>query len=122
MSKERSPQTADKYILRFPDGMRDLIAQKAKENGRSMNAEIIARLYESLSAPPRLTEEMDEEMGRIRFILDAFKATSKDFDKELSERIQEYVASAVTHLIDGKADVERLKQHLVENPPRWLSK
>ncbi|ASP50924.1 Arc family DNA-binding protein [Sinorhizobium meliloti] len=37
-------QTQDRYIVRFPDGMRDEIAAAAKANGRSMNAEIIARL------------------------------------------------------------------------------
>lgn len=34
----------DKFNLRFPDGMRDQIAEAAKESGRSMNAEIIHRL------------------------------------------------------------------------------
>ena len=38
----------DKYILRFPDGMRDVLKQKAKENMRSMNMEIIRRLDCSL--------------------------------------------------------------------------
>lgn len=41
MASDRSPQTADKYILRFPDGMRDRIADEAKKNNRSMNAEIV---------------------------------------------------------------------------------
>ncbi|TQX08396.1 Arc family DNA-binding protein, partial [Clostridioides difficile] len=31
----------DKFMLRFPDGMRDAIAERAKRNGRSMNSEII---------------------------------------------------------------------------------
>lgn len=34
----------DQYMMRFPDGMRDEVAAAAKANGRSMNAEIIARL------------------------------------------------------------------------------
>ncbi|PPA77677.1 hypothetical protein C4E15_06630 [Achromobacter spanius] len=34
----------DKFMLRLPDGMRDQIARDAKANGRSMNAEIVARL------------------------------------------------------------------------------
>lgn len=49
---EKKPQDtpsrhADKYIVRFPEGMRDKIAAAAEENGRSMNAEIIARLQAS---------------------------------------------------------------------------
>lgn len=35
--------------MRFPDGMRDLIADEAKKNNRSMNAEIVARLQASFS-------------------------------------------------------------------------
>lgn len=35
---------SDKYIVRFPDGMRDQIAADAKRNNRTMNAEIIERL------------------------------------------------------------------------------
>ena len=37
---------ADQFVVRFPDGMRDKIAEAAKSNGRSMNAEIIAVLQE----------------------------------------------------------------------------
>lgn len=40
---------SDKFMLRFPDGMRERIAELAKQNGRSMNAEIIARLESSVS-------------------------------------------------------------------------
>lgn len=32
---------SDKFMLRLPDGMRDRIADEAKKNGRSMNAEIV---------------------------------------------------------------------------------
>lgn len=35
---------SDQFSLRFPDGMRDELKEVAKANGRSMNAEIIARL------------------------------------------------------------------------------
>jgi hypothetical protein len=38
---------SDRFMLRLPDGMRDQIAESAKENGRSMNAEIVARLQSS---------------------------------------------------------------------------
>lgn len=37
----------DQFVLRFPDGMRDTIKEAADESGRSMNAEIIARLEAS---------------------------------------------------------------------------
>lgn len=40
-------QSQDKFIVRFPDGMRDRIKHAAQKNGRSMNAEIVNRLERS---------------------------------------------------------------------------
>ena len=40
---------SDKYIVRFPEGMRDRITELAKSNGRSINAEIITRLEWAMS-------------------------------------------------------------------------
>ncbi|WP_208952070.1 Arc family DNA-binding protein [Rahnella sp. ChDrAdgB13] len=47
MSKYPS-QMQDKFNLRFPDGMREAIAERAKANGRSMNSEIIEMISNSL--------------------------------------------------------------------------
>lgn len=53
MSKDLPPsRTAEQFVVRFPDGMRDRIAAEAKQNNRSMNAEIVARLQQSFDAPP----------------------------------------------------------------------
>lgn len=41
-------QPQDKYVLRFPDGMRDRLKKEAADNGRSLNAEIIYRLQTTL--------------------------------------------------------------------------
>ncbi|MFC0200830.1 Arc family DNA-binding protein [Paracoccus rhizosphaerae] len=41
---------SDRFMLRLPDGMRDIIRREAEQNNRSMNAEIVATLqshYES---------------------------------------------------------------------------
>jgi hypothetical protein len=43
-----SSRTADKFVVRLPDGMREHIAEVAKNHHRSMNSEIIARLEQSL--------------------------------------------------------------------------
>lgn len=43
-----SSRTADKFVVRLPDGMREKIAEVARVHHRSMNSEIIARLEESL--------------------------------------------------------------------------
>lgn len=47
-------QTMDRFIVRLPDGLRDRIAAAAKENGRSMNAEIVRVLETYYPAPPSL--------------------------------------------------------------------
>lgn len=49
MSVDRNPQTEDKYIVRFPEGMRDRLKAEAKANNRTLNAEIVARLEDSFS-------------------------------------------------------------------------
>jgi hypothetical protein len=43
MSTSKS-RTADKFVVRLPDGMRDEIAKIADKKIRSMNSEIVSRL------------------------------------------------------------------------------
>lgn len=69
MPEDRKPQSADKYIVRFPAGMRDRIAEAAKANNRSMNAEIVSRLEASFEHPPGSAEtaapEVTQELARL---------------------------------------------------------
>ena len=52
MKKSTAPtgRASDKFMLRLPDGMRDTIYELAKASGRSMNAEIVHRLQQSIDA------------------------------------------------------------------------
>jgi hypothetical protein len=43
-----------KFMLRIPNAMRERIATEAEANGRSLNAEIAARLAKSLDDDQRL--------------------------------------------------------------------
>lgn len=43
----KTGRSSDQFILRFPEGMRERISLYAKDNGRSMNAEIIHRMESS---------------------------------------------------------------------------
>jgi hypothetical protein len=54
MTKRAPPpsRTADQFVTRLPDGMRDRIAEAAKNNNRSMNAEIVERLSATFTATP----------------------------------------------------------------------
>ncbi|GLS88272.1 hypothetical protein GCM10010873_32460 [Cypionkella aquatica] len=47
---DSTSRESDKFMLRLPDGMRERIKAYADSNRRSMNAEIIARITESLDA------------------------------------------------------------------------
>lgn len=58
MSKYPS-QLQDKFNLRFPDGMRDAIAERAKANGRSMNSEIVQILQDSLDVNANMSKRFD---------------------------------------------------------------
>lgn len=71
MSKYPS-QMQDKFNLRFPDGMRDAIANRAKTNGRSMNSEIIEMLKFAMEKRPEWVDP--DEI----FIDGSFSSTSSD--------------------------------------------
>lgn len=46
---EKSVKDYDKFVVRFPDGLRDAIADRAKANGRSMNSEIVQILEDAIA-------------------------------------------------------------------------
>jgi len=46
-----SSRTADKFVVRLPDGMRERIADRARNHHRSMNSEIVAVLERDLENP-----------------------------------------------------------------------
>ena len=73
-SKKPVTQDADKYVVRFPPGVRETIAAVAKKNGRSMNAEIVARLERTLredflekdmEASPQFMTDFISHMERV---------------------------------------------------------
>lgn len=56
---ERYPsERQQRFIVRMPDGMRERIKIAAERNGRSMNAEIVARLDESFLDAVRLPDDL----------------------------------------------------------------
>jgi plasmid stability protein len=64
---EKQVKDFEKFVVRFPDGMRDAIADRAKSNGRSMNSEIIAALEAWLSGEQGqiLSEQSVDRVIRI---------------------------------------------------------
>jgi plasmid stability protein len=69
MAEDTSRTWKDQYMLRFPDGMRDRLKALAAANNRSLNAEIISRLEDTLafddSSP---TKDDPETVARREFL------------------------------------------------------
>lgn len=57
---------SDQFNLRFPDGMRERISHEADKSGRSMNAEIIARLNFTLDGNLGEREELNRTIDRYQ--------------------------------------------------------
>lgn len=54
-------ETKDRFMVRLPDGMRNRIAKASEEAGRTMNAEIVARLEASFG----LGETVEVQLKRL---------------------------------------------------------
>ena len=61
-------------MLRLPDGMREKIATVAKDNNRSMNAEIVARLASSFAQEEQAgaKKSADELRALVQYELKKF--------------------------------------------------
>lgn len=89
MSKDLPPsRTADQFVVRFPDGMRDRIANEAKVNNRSMNAEIIARLQGSFDAQESATKSHQDDQSPL----------SAEMIERIAQKAGEAAATRVLHV------------------------
>lgn len=55
-SSSYNSRTADKFVVRLPDGLRERISVAAGTNHRSMNGEIVARIDGSLDLEQKYEE------------------------------------------------------------------
>ncbi|OWV87342.1 hypothetical protein ATY75_03260 [Rhizobium sp. N122] len=99
MTDDKPVREQDKFMLRLPDGMRERIADAAKSNKRSMNAEIVAALEDAYPDPARFREELAfiDEIDEIQARLDKIRAAriaeassgfSDDFIIENAEKLR----------------------------------
>ena len=49
MSQITASRNLDKFMVRFPDGLRERLAASARANRRSMNAELVVHLEAALA-------------------------------------------------------------------------
>jgi hypothetical protein len=54
--KKIAAKDADQYMLRLPPGLRDRVARRAADNGRSMNTEIVEAIERHLTSADRVTQ------------------------------------------------------------------
>lgn len=97
MPEKFPSQMQDKFTVRFPDGLRDAVAERAKRNGRSMNSEIIQIIEDAIStelvswdeslAPKRTGENVTMSMEQLNKIIsitaeEAVSAVTKKLTEE----------------------------------------
>ena len=90
-----SSRTADKFVVRLPEGMRERISDVARDHHRSMNSEIISRLEQSLvqegaldANSPRTLDSSDLTLAE-RELLQRFR--------QLSRRQQNALVALIAH-------------------------
>nr|WP_315403173.1 Arc family DNA-binding protein [uncultured Pseudomonas sp.] len=59
MSFNKNSREADKFVVRLPDGMRDLVAAAADADDRSMNSLIITAIRNELAGRTRANAMLD---------------------------------------------------------------
>ncbi|HGN2048526.1 TPA: Arc family DNA-binding protein [Proteus mirabilis] len=90
-------QLQDKFNLRLPDGMKDIIAERAKANGRSMNSEIIQMLQYVIDEA--------EHMDRIVANADADMERDPTLGMSVKEKIEYY-----KNIDPAKVEILKLQQ------------
>lgn len=110
--KKRTPQDADKFIVRLPSGMREHIADAAARSHRSMNAEVIARLERTFRwdevehpHPAELTAEIQSSAARLQELIREFAMQQIDPDRGAN--------APVEGMVDDD-DIELLPTHTPE--------
>ena len=90
-----SSRTADKFVVRLPDGMRERIADVARNHHRSMNSEIIARLEQSMLQESNLSSDLDVNVDSPELSLHERELLQRF--RQLSRRQQNALVSLIAH-------------------------
>jgi plasmid stability protein len=90
-----SSRTADKFVVRLPDGMRERIADVARNHHRSMNSEIIARLEQSMLQESSLGGEVNVSLDSPELSLHERELLQRF--RQLSRRQQNALVALIAH-------------------------
>ncbi|HBT3179505.1 TPA: Arc family DNA-binding protein [Klebsiella aerogenes] len=108
MSKYPS-QMQDKFNLRFPDGMRDAVAERAKSNGRSMNSEIVQIIEDALSGAPAVS------IGSHKELVERYRSLAKSLPEAGdSEEWQREFDKLTIAIVDAMTPLVLLRSELVK--------
>jgi hypothetical protein len=92
MTDARPKVEHDKFIVRLPYGMRDRIADEAKANNRSMNAEIVSRLERTFVEGNRI-KMVAEGSETLDNLLDVLRDdVMKNLEQAITDAMERYVA------------------------------
>ncbi len=97
-----SSRTADKFVVRLPDGMRERIAEVARNHHRSMNSEIIARLEQSLIQEGALGDDLSMRLDSPELSLHERELLQRF--RQLSHRQQNALVSLIAHDTEMASD------------------
>ena len=97
-----SSRTADKFVVRLPDGMRERIADVARNHHRSMNSEIIARLEQSMLQESTLGDDLNMRLDSPDLSLHERELLQRF--RQLSRRQQNALVALIAH--DAEMDAE----------------
>lgn len=124
---ERKPfpsETQERFIVRFPDGMRDRIAEAAKANNRSMNSEVVARLERSFAADREVEEiafesafeatGLKQEIERLSALLKANESKTPSTD-EIAEKVAAQLLKMIPISLE---DLERFTRDYAKPPKK----
>lgn len=92
----RGGRNKDAFMVRMPDGLRERMKALAAQNGRSLNAEIVHRLLESLGDLEAPVSDDDEW---VQFKLRMPSALHADLE-ELANREARSMGAQIVHILE----------------------
>lgn len=96
---------ADKVLVRMPEGMRDSLKRKAKVNNRTLNAEIVLRLQQSMQIDQATPELILSDPAVQRIAAGHMYTASVELmksDPEFKKQMAEVFATAVVMAAEGR--------------------
>jgi plasmid stability protein len=112
------------FMVRLPDGMRDRLKEAAADNNRSMNAEIVARLRDTLKST-RQEKYLAKQMEELALRTGSMQAVAEDlaeWRRDVWQAVEELLALAGEKVTDALVDhLNRLRAHRPGYDDPWLT-